>query len=431
MKLQKKLSSVKPAAVRHLIARNTQPYERILKYVRNRDDIWVASQGEYIDWWQQRENACLKITVSQGTCQAQTALDKVVIEKYPDEFLDTPTVSCPEAIFSGEVWVTIDRTIERKDILISILKREGILNFRVADDGEFMLSQAEMTPLLEKIEANLHQRKGSFLEDDIRAIREIVLAKLAVYRIPLLRIWYHPRLNGVVVRAVFSARHDIDRAITNLSYIRALEQKYDAPSTLYIRAFCPFYGDREIKALAAQPWCSEIALHGEFVTNARRYGDEIKAAIREKQYLEKLTGQPVLGVGMHGGELAYNRSDQTEEAIQQAGLLYDTTLRPGNYFFPFRKITGDKCFSNAYTLAHALSDVNIPVNRDYGSVFYQRAIAQMNEIYEQNGIFVLMLHPEYFGFFKYLAYPRNWKPLVSFFWRYFRPNHSEVESRYG
>jgi hypothetical protein len=192
---------------------------------------------------------------------------------------------------------------------------------------------------------------------------------------------------------------------------------------LYLRAFCPFYTDRAIKELAAQPWCSEIALHGEFVTNARKYGDELKAAEAEKMHLEKLTGRPVLGVAMHGGELTNNRSEQTEDAIQQADLLYDTTPRISRYFFPFRKFVNGR-LSKAYSLSHALSDVNIPADGDYGRVFHEKAITKMDEIYAQNGIFVLLLHPEYFGFFEYLAQPKNWAPFFGFFWRYFASSRS-------
>ncbi|HXV98700.1 MAG TPA: hypothetical protein VEC93_09765, partial [Anaerolineae bacterium] len=179
------------------------------------------------------------------------------------------------------------------------------------------------------------------------------------------------------------------------------------------RSFCPFYGDGQVEELAAKPWCSEIALHGEFVTNARRYGDEFKAAAAEVVHLERLTGRPILGVGMHGGELAYNRSEQTDEVMQQAGLLYDTTPRPGRYYFPFKKMVKGQ-LGQSYCLAHASSDVDVPANQEYGRVFYERTMAKMNEIKAQNGVFVLMLHPEYFGFFAYLFRPVNWPPLFKF-----------------
>jgi hypothetical protein len=47
-------------------------------------------------------------------------------------------------------------------------------------------------------------------------------------------------------------------------------------------------------------------------------------------------------------------------------------------------------------------------------VFCECAIGKMNEVYEQNGVFVLMLHPVYFGFWNYLLGPRNWGPIARF-----------------
>lgn len=417
--LPQKLQRIQRALVRHLVAKNSQPYEQILQYVRAHGDIWITSQGAYMAWWQEREQATCRVIVSEGMCRVQTSLKNAVIEKFPGQFLEESTIPCEQTNYSGEVWLTLDRAIEKKEILIEILKREGILNFRVANEGEFMLSHQEVDPLLEEIEERWRQQHGRWLEADVAAIRQVVIDKLTSRQLPLLRVWYHPRVNGSVTKAVFSPRFDVDRAITNLAHIRALENRYDVPSTLYIRAFCPFYSAEEITRIAAAPWCSEIALHGEFVTHARYYGDEFKAAIAEKTHLEKLTGRSVVGVGMHGGELSWNRSEHTDEVIQKAGLLYDTTPRPAHYYFPFKKILQGQ-LSQSYALSHALSDVNVPVGKDYDKVFYEQAVAKMDEIYHQHGVFVLMMHPEYFGFFSYLAQPKNWQPLVKFSAGYFR-----------
>jgi hypothetical protein len=166
---------------------------------------------------------------------------------------------------------------------------------------------------------------------------------------------------------------------------------------------------------------AEIALHGEFNTHARRFGDEPAAAIAERRHLENLVGRPVQGVGMHGGELSNNRSDQTDRAVEQAGLLYDSTARPGevNYFFPFRKRTGD-LFGQSYQFPHALADVEIPVSRRYSQMFYERAIARLEQVYSKNGIFILLMHPEYFGFFAYLFHLKNLRLLFSFLMTYFK-----------
>lgn len=417
-KLGRKLSQIARIVRRHLTMQTLEPYEQVLKYVSARGGIWTASQGEYMSWWRKRENATLKIVVSDGVCQAHTSLENGVIEKWPGEFLSSSAVPCPETKLSGEVWITIDSTLEKKDLLIEILRREGILNFRVAAEGEFMLSRQEMAPVLEQIHPAFHEWQGQFLADHVRAVRQIVARKLAAKRLPLLRIWYHPRVNGIIPRAVFSPRHDVDRAITNLAYVRGLEVRYGASSTLYVRAFGLFYGDKEIKEVTASPWCPEIALHGEFATNARQYGDEFKAACAEKAHLEELVGHPVIGVSMHGGELTNNRSENTADVIQKAQFLYDTTPASQDCF-PYRPLVREQ-LSNSYCLVHNLGDISITANREYRREFYEQVIAKMDEIYAQNGVFVLMLHPIYFGFWAYLSQPRNWIPFVRLFLRYFR-----------
>lgn len=427
------------------MSRNYQLYERILRHLSTQEDIWIVPQGKYISWWKERENATLRVWVSEGICHVHTSLENGVIERFPGEFLDSPTVPCEETEFSGEVWITLNNDLEKKDLLIEILKREGILNLRIADEGEFMLSQGDMGPVFEGIDGKLRRVKS--FEARVRAIRQVVIDKLAVRGLPLVRIWYHPRVDGTVMQAVFSPRFDVDRAITNLPRIRALEREYNVSSTLYIRVSCPFYTGRAIQELASMPGCPEIALHGEFVSHARKYGDEFRAAGAEKAHLEKLIGRPVLGVAMHGGELAYNKSESTDDAIQEAGFFYDTTQWV-HYYFPFKEIVNGQ-FSRFYSLPHSFSDfsllpfkftrkvvngqvqksyslvhvlrtINTPDVWDYKRVAYEKAIAKMNEVREQNGIFVITLHPTYFGFFSYLSRPRNWIGLARFLLSYFK-----------
>jgi hypothetical protein len=406
-----KVGQIVRSIAKHAVMRNYRPYEYILRHIRARGDIWMVSQGEYMAWWLKRENATLRVTVSDGVCRAYTSLENAVIERFPGEFLDSPSVLCQGTEFSGEVWLTVDNGLKRKELLIELLKREGILNFRIAREGRFFLSQAELGPLLEDIHTKLHQR-GRFFEEDIAVVRRILIDRLAAHGLPLLRMWYHPRVDGVVIKAAFSPRYDVDRAIANLARIRALEEEYNVSSTLYIRAFGPFYGAKEIGALATMPWCSEIALHGEFVTNAHKYGDEFKAAVAEKEHLERLIGYPVLGVCMHGGELTSNTSESTRAVVQRAGFLYDTTSRM-QYYFPFKRVVNGQ-LSKSYCLVHGFGDIKVAAHRKYGTVFCECAIGKMNEVYEQNGVFVLMLHPVYFGFWNYLLGPRNWGPIARF-----------------
>jgi len=368
-------------------------------------------------WWQKRENATLRIVVADGKCTPSSSLKDAAFEKYPGEFLKRPVVSCKKTKFSGEVWLTIDSTLEKKELLIELLKREGILNFQVAKEGEFLLSHDKVGALLEKVDAKLRKR-GRLFETDIAAIKQVIIDKLAERGLPLLRIWYHPKINDTIIKAVFSPRYDVDRAITNLARIRKLEQKYEVTSTLYIRAFCPFYSDKDVQALASSPWCSEIGLHGEFVRNSQRYGDEFSAARAEKEHLEKLIGRPVTGVCLHGGELTSNLSDDTLDALERAGFLYDTTtgLR---YHFPVRTLVNGR-MRNVYCLKHVFGDNKVPPTRDYARNFYEKVMEKMDKVHEQNGVFVLILHPVYFGFFSYLLRPKNFTMIVKFFWNNFK-----------
>jgi peptidoglycan/xylan/chitin deacetylase (PgdA/CDA1 family) len=442
MGIGQKIAQVTPFFIRHIMAHNNGPYERLLQYLRVRPDIWIVSQGGYMTWWSQREEAELTVTVSEGQCRMVTLLENAVIEKFPGTFLDEPVYNLPETTYSGPVWITIHQDVEKQDLLAELLKREGILNIRVASEGDFILSQSEVGQTLDEIHERMDLGRVKPLEPLVLKIRQLVLDKLAAHNLPLFRIWYHPRLNGQIMKAAFSARYDVDRAISNLPAIRALEEKYDVTSTLYIRTWCPFYTEQSVKELVSKPWCSEIALHGEFVTHADQFGGEVAAAVGEKEYLEQVSGRSVKGVAMHGGELTLNKSEQTDEGTQIARFLYDTTVGPTRYYFPFKKIVRGEV-SPVYNFPHAMSDVSLfpfrpekvtvngkthrthslsktlsylnePTVREYGRLFYETAVQTMEAVYAQNGIFVLTMHPSYFGFFSYLARPKNWTPLVKF-----------------
>jgi hypothetical protein len=117
---------------------------------------------------------------------------------------------------------------------------------------------------------------------------------------------------------------------------------------------------------------------------------------------------------MHGGELTLNVSENTLDAVEQAGFLYDTTSRMG-YYLPYRPIVNGR-MGNCYRLNHAFGDIKVSPGRNYAREFYEQAAEQMDRVYEQNGVFVLTLHPVYFGFSSYLLRPRNIGRLVRFFW---------------
>ena len=410
---------------RHLTMRSYEPYERLLSHLRERGDIWMVSQGEFLDWWLQRERATLRVVRAEGKVRAETDLEGAVIEKFPGEFLDSEQVAYETDRPDGELVVTIDETLPRKELLVEVLKQEGILNFRYGTQGEVFLG-TELSPLLEEIEQKLEGVDGHLLLGDTARVRQRVVEQLA--GAPLLRVWYHPRVDGRVMRAVFSPRFDVDRAITNLQRIRELEQRYGTTSTLYVRAFCPFYSRRRVKSLARKDWCSEIGLHGEFVRNAAVYGDEVRAAQAERAEVEALTGRPIRGVCMHGGE-GMGRGKCTEHtttASDRAGFLYDTTTaRPA--FFPSRRLVGG-VLGSTFALGHTFCDIYAAPDERYAKEFYEGSLEAMDRIYAQNGVFILQLHPVYFGFLRYLLHPINWWPLgtflVSFSW-------SKLRARWG
>ena len=121
MKLRRTLLYTIPSIIRHLVSRNYQLYERILRHLSTREDIWIDPQGEYLSWWKERENSTVRVWVSEGNYHVHTSLENGVIERFPGEFLDSPTVSCEETEFSGEVWITLNNDLEKKDLLIEIL----------------------------------------------------------------------------------------------------------------------------------------------------------------------------------------------------------------------------------------------------------------------------------------------------------------------
>ena len=408
---------------RHMNMQSYAPYEKLLRELRARGDIWMVSQGEYLEWWLRRESAGLQVVCAGGKVRAETDLEGAVIEScLPNgngsrEFVESGAVAGDTDRPDGEIVVTVDEDLPRiqKDILVEALKQEGILNFQMGREGDIFLG-AELSPLLGEMEGKLDGVDGHLLLEDVARVRDRVVEQLG--KTPLVRVWYHPRIGREVMRAVFSPRFDVDRAITNLRRIRKLEQRYGVTSTLYVRAFCPFYSPRRVQSLGRKAWCSEIGLHGEFVTNADDHGDEIRAAAAERARVEALTGVPVRGVCMHGGEGMGRKkcTEHTTMATHRAGLLYDTTTaRPA--FFPSRRLVDGK-LGSTYALGHTFCDIYAAPDARYAQELYDGSLEAMDRIYAKNGVFVLQLHPVYFGFLRYLFHPINWWPLGTFILRF-------------
>jgi hypothetical protein len=408
-----KLVLLKRAIYRNLNLQTLAPYQKFLRAISKRGDVWVVSQGEYILWWQKRASSDLRIVVSNKECHVTTNLSKAVMENYPNDFYASPQVAipCPESNFDGPILLTIDKNLKQKELFKEALRREGILNYTEGANGAFFFSK-EVSLTLEKMAAALKRSRMEDFHQCVGEIRQLIVERLAQRGVPLLRIWYHPCVEGKIIRFIISPRYDVDRAITNMPRIWDLEHKYQASSTAHLRPSCPFYNQRKIKEIIRHPTCPEIALHGEFVGHASRFGGLLEAAIAEKKKLEEITGREILGVSLHGGELIENNTAEAQDTVPKAGFLYDASMGPTPYYFPYRLQKEDETFEITYRMHTNFGDIRIPYSKGYAEGFFNEAIHQANIASKHNGILVMLLHPIYFGSWSYLL---NFENLVKFF----------------
>jgi hypothetical protein len=407
-----KITLMVRALERYTRIRSYRPYGRVLQSVRTRGDVWMASQGEYAGWWDRRHSASLSIGVSEAECTVSSELDDAVFEKYPGEFLTSNTVGCPGCSFSGDLQWVVDSSLTRRELLIEALRREGIMNTSLGEDGEFFLSH-ELDDILERMEFHLLRQELAEYDETIVAIRDSVVARLAKQGLPLVRIWYNPRIDGKVMKGVFSPRHDVERALTNVPRIVKLEREHGAGSTVYIRVFQPFYNDNEISKLTSLPAPVEIALHAEFFAHAETHGSEEAAAKADRAHLAAVVGRPVAGVSNHGGELVENYTPNYWGAVEGAGFLWTISQRAFPYYLPYRWLTSEGQLSDTYCLCYQFRDIGIPYE-NFADAFYEQALQDLDQALEHGGALVLMFHPGFFGFFSYLLTPKNFARLAGF-----------------
>jgi hypothetical protein len=395
------LKVLRRALERYSRMRNYRPYKQVLEAVSAHKDVWMTSQGAYVAWWRRRSGASLRITAYDGELVISSDLRDAAFERFPQEYLTGNRTSCRESSFSGELQVVIDGTLERKHLLIDALQREGIMNFTEGKEGEFFLSH-ELDDALERMEDYIRQRELSSYNQVILDTRDAVRTLFARHGLPLIRIWYHPRIDGKVIKAVFSTRHDVDRAIANMPKILRLEKNCHASSSVYVRVMHPFYTDAKIIKLDSQHQPAEIALHAEFARHSQLYGSDLAAGKASKAHLEKVIGRPVEGVSVHGGELMCNRQNDLK-CIHDCGFLYSITGR-GGCWLPYRLLTEDGQLERTYHLSTELSDIRIGCDspKHYDQAFYEYVMRSLKDALEHNGVFVLLLHPEYFGLWSYL-----------------------------
>jgi hypothetical protein len=391
------------------------PYERVLSAISQRNDAWVVSQGEFIRWWHQRASSNLQINISNGTGHVSTDLSNAVIEVFPNEFHPSSSLefACPNSTLNGPVLMIIDPKLKNKEIFEEVLRREGILNYAEGTTGKFFFSE-EVSPILDEIALMLKEDDLRLFEQSVIRVRKLIIDRLAEAGSPLIRIGYHPYINNRIIKVVVSPRHDVEREMSNMPDILDLEDRYHARSTLHLRSHSPFYGHAEIRDIMRHPACSEVALHGEFIGQASRFGGVLEATVSEKRRLEEITGYQVLGVSLHGGELLNNNTLEAKQAISKVGFLYNTSNGPTPYYFPYRLLIKDGSFDETYQLNTNFGDIRIPYSKRYADDFFNEAMHQVEKASERGGILVMMLHPLFFDLFNYLIRPVNLIRLFRF-----------------
>ncbi len=391
------------AILLHRHAKNRFPYEGLLRHVDAHGDAWKAPQREIAAWWQARGAAALDLRVARpGTLDVSCALKDSVVEIDGKE-LRVPPFTCPVSsnVPPGAVEISYHCASMNQDFAREIFGHLGYGHVASAYlDDVADIRMATLEPLLARLRdmANLRRRYG---EDDIASLRAAVRAAHASRGIPELRLWTLPHRDSRPYRVCVSPRFDVDRAIVNMPLIHELEGKYGMRSTAYVRPCGPFYGAREIGRYLERIGDTEIALNGEFVTTAKRFGDEFKSAAGEKQLLEYIVGREVSGVCMHGGELNSNRSPNARAAIEAAGFAYETMYR-NSFFHPLHLPAGMKPM-RTLSIGQHFADLDVEPGPDFQRELEKSLVDRFERAAASGGVFVPVLHPLHFDLVHYLS----------------------------
>ena len=413
------LGMLQRAITRNRYVRNRSAYRELLAHIETHGDVWKAPQREVAAWWQRRQGATLDLRVAEhGTLEVRCGLEGSVVEIGGNE-LRVPPFTSPvsSSLPTGATEITFHCDPADQDFAREIFAHLGYAHVTpvylndVAD-----VKQETLKPIFARLRdmANVHQRYG---EEDIAALRAAVRAAHERHGVPELRLWTLPHRDGLPYRVCVSPRFDVDKAIVNMPLIHDLEGSHGMRSTAYVRPCGPFYGAREIGRYLERLGGNEIALHGEFVTTARRrFGDEFKAAAAEKRLLEFITGEEAAGVCMHGGELSYNMSQSTRPAIEAAGFKYETMYR-NSYFHPLHLPNGLATL-RTLTIGQHFADLNVKPGRDFAEELLASLVDRFSKASAVGGVFVPVLHPLYFDLAHYLANVENLFRLGAYMPRY-------------
>lgn len=397
------LEMLQRAILQHRHAKNRLPYEGLLRHIDAHGDVWKATQREVAEWWEARSGAAIELRVGeQGSLHVSCALKDSVVEIDGKE-LRIPPFTCPvpATVRHGAIEMTYHCGSVDQDFAREVFGHIGCGHVAPAYlDDVADIKTAALEPLLARLRdtANVRRRYG---EDDIASLRGAVRAAHASRGIPELRLWTLPHRSGRPYRVCVSPRFDVDKAIANMPPIHELEGKYGMRSTAYLRPCGPFYGAREIRRYAREIGGNEIALQGEFVTTARRFGDECKAASGEKRLLEYITGTEASGVCMHGGELGGNYSPDTRAAIEAAGFKYETMHRNG-CFHPLHLPAGMKPM-RTLSIGQHFADLDVKPGPHFQTELEKALIDRFEQAAAVGGVFVPVLHPLYFDLIHYLS----------------------------
>jgi len=408
---------------RHRLMDDRGAYEVLLQEARNSGDTWMVPQAEIAQWWEARQNAGIELRLEAGRLHLSCDLADAAIQIAGGAPVALPTV-VDLAGNSDPNPPTFDRSIPRTDFWLEVLRHLGYGHVKPAPDGtEPTLRCAEVEALLDELHAHAlqHQR---FEPDVLARVREAIVQAHRSVGLPDLRLWPWPVHDRKPYQAALSIRYDVDKAIVTMPWIHELEDRYGLRSTAYLRPMGLFYGAKEIRHYRKLSGNHELALHGEFITTAQqRFGDEAAAARGEKKALEEVIGSEVFGVCMHGGELRTNTSPRTRDAVEDAGYTYETMYR-NRYYFPLYLPHGDGV-RKTLSIGQHFADISVPLEEGFGSVFQAKILEHLAAARDANGVFVLVMHPLYFGVGRYLSHPINvWR--IAKFVPYFLVNTARM-----
>jgi hypothetical protein len=414
------LGMIKRVFLRFTQMKDLPAYTAFLEMVDAHGDAWKVPQRTVAEWWESRQSARLSIDVAPGGgLSVSCSLGGAAVEVDGDRILVPPfELSEGGNLPAGPVRITCGRSEAHAVFLTEVLGHLGYGHVERARNGERPdIPAEEIVPSLESLFSFASEKNG-YDQEMLARVRSVIRDAHHRRGLPDLRLWTLPHRDGRPYRVCVSTRYDVDRAICNLPFIHELEAKYGLSSTAYIRAAGSFYGRPDIERYARLAGKNEIALHGEFVTTAgRRSVDEFEAAVLEKRMLENIVGVETAGVCMHGGELRSNTTPRTKDAIEKAGFRYETMYRNG-YYLPLHLPHGTGV-RRTISIGQHFADITAGPERGFSARLLRSFTDHFSRAVSAGGVFVPVMHPLYFGLFRYLRHPRNMYLLAAYMPRYF------------